>query len=97
MKGLFADITEGENTIAILQKIVTELKEKQIEVTNNLSLLRTEKLLSFKDIEIQMVLRGGLIEVPLTGSILDFNDAILVPRKEVEEINDIIIVRILSD
>lgn len=92
MKALFADITEGENTIAVFQKTITELKEKQMELTNSLAQLRSDKLLNFKDMEIQMVIRGGYVEVPLTGCMDDFKDAILVPRQEVEEINNIITV-----
>lgn len=45
------------------------------------------------DIQIQIVLRRGLVELPLTGDIKDFEDCILVPRKEIEDINSKIKVR----
>lgn len=45
------------------------------------------------DIQVQIVLRRGLVEIPLTGDIKDFEDAILVPRKEIEDVNNKIKVR----
>lgn len=91
MKALYTDITEGESTIAIFQKNVTEYKEKQTTLTEELENLRQKKLLIFQDLEVQLVLRGGIVELPLSGFISDFNEAILVSRTEVEEINSIII------
>lgn len=92
MKGLFVDISDGETTIALFQKIVSDLKEKHADMINEVTELRAKKLYETQNFQIQLVMRGGLVEVPLTGYLSDFRDAILVPRKEVEVINKLILV-----
>jgi cilia- and flagella-associated protein 43 len=41
---------------------------------------------------VQLVMKRGLIEIPLSGSFGDFNDSILIHRSDVDDINNIIIV-----
>lgn len=45
-----------------------------------------------ENIEIQLALRQAYVEIPTTGSLTDFDDAILVCRNVVEDINKIIVV-----
>lgn len=52
---------------------------------------RNKQLLASKNIAIQVVLKQGLVEVPQTGNISDFEDAVLVNRSQVETLNDVII------
>ncbi|CAH1968985.1 unnamed protein product [Acanthoscelides obtectus] len=80
-------MSDGEATLATLQRRVQFKKEKIARVNVDIAKLRAEYLNNMHNTQMQIVLRRGLVEVPLTGSIDDFNDAIFVPRKEIEEIN----------
>lgn len=48
--------------------------------------------LYFSVFQIQIVMKKGLVEIPTTGSVSDFDDAILINRTEVENINAVILV-----
>nr|CAH7727119.1 unnamed protein product [Callosobruchus chinensis] len=87
LRGGQMQISDGEATLATLQRRVHFKKEKIGKLNIEISKLRSEYLTNMHNIQMQIVLRRGLVEVPLSGSINDFNDAILVPRKEIEEIN----------
>jgi hypothetical protein len=78
---LFAFIKEVNNKrqqMQLLERQLLELKENR----DNDSINRT----------IQLIMRRGLIEVPLTGSFSDFHDSILIHRSDVDDINKIICV-----
>lgn len=95
MKAVNMEIQEGENTVSTFQRKLNEYKDTHSELLAKLQKIRTQRLNTVQNIEFQMVLRQGIIEMPLSGQISDFDDAILVPRKEVEEINTIILVKLL--
>lgn len=86
------DISEAEATIATLHKALAQRKELSHKLIDDLSNVRQEKLRQAENLEVQLVIKQGYVEVPLCGEISDFNDAILISRKDVEDINSVILV-----
>ena len=70
------EINTKKNTLLLLENRLDDLKNRQFEDSTN----RT----------IQIVLNRGLIEIPLTGRMSDFENCILIHRSDVAEINVII-------
>ncbi|KAJ1521273.1 hypothetical protein ONE63_002954 [Megalurothrips usitatus] len=87
---LALQIAEAENTVSIFQKRVKSLKEKDKELQGNLRAIQEEQLLFEHDVEIQLALKQGLVEIPITGSLEDYDNAILINRSDVAHINGII-------
>ncbi|XP_060535582.1 cilia- and flagella-associated protein 43 [Cylas formicarius] len=84
--------TDGEATIATFHKRVVTQREKIAKLNEDLEQTRADRLHLMHNKQVQVVLRRGLVEIPLTGDIFtDFSDAILVPRKEIEEVNNLIV------
>ncbi|KAK3911323.1 Cilia- and flagella-associated protein 43 [Frankliniella fusca] len=90
IKALALQIAEAENTVSIFQKSTKALKEKDKELQANLRAIQEEQLLFEHDVEVQITLPQGLVEIPQTGSLQDYESAILINRKEVAHINKII-------
>lgn len=67
-------------------------KEYGQKLLLELDQVRKDRLNFMHDMEIQLVLKQGIVEMPTTGSISDFDKTILVSRKDVETINKIILV-----
>lgn len=77
------------------QKYLNEKKEKNSKFTSDLQVSRIDNLQFIHDKKIQLVVKRGLVEVPLTGSMTDFENAVMVNRKEVEYVNGLIMVKIV--
>lgn len=86
------DQTEIENAIQILQRVMAQRKDANLKILADLDRLREDKRIFMQNKEIQIVIKQGLVEVKMTGAISDFENAIMVNRKEVENINAIILV-----
>ncbi|XP_019756358.2 cilia- and flagella-associated protein 43 [Dendroctonus ponderosae] len=85
-------ILEGEATIATFQKRVATQKEKTAILNTELDQTRADRLYLIHNKQMQLVLRRGLVEIPLTGDLFtDFSDAILVPKAEIEYVNNLIV------
>ncbi|KAJ8921824.1 hypothetical protein NQ315_008456 [Exocentrus adspersus] len=84
-------VADGEATLTMFQKRVVVNKETVVKLLAELQRTRTDYLYLMHNIQMQVVLRRGLVELPLTGDIADFQDAVLVPKKEIEEINKLIL------
>lgn len=80
-------IQDGEQAVITFQKRIANKKEKIVKLQNDLERLRGEYLHLIHNLQIQIVMRKGLVELPLSGDVKDFEDAILVPRSEIEQIN----------
>ncbi|KAK9882218.1 hypothetical protein WA026_019732 [Henosepilachna vigintioctopunctata] len=91
LKAAVADLAEAEASVAILQRRLLVKKDQNVKTMADLADIRTERLTRMKNSQMQIVLKQGYVEVPMHGNISDFKDAILVPRKEVEEINKLIL------
>ena len=84
---------DGEATIATFQKRVATKKEKIVLLNAELEKTRKDRLYLMHNKQVQVVLRRGLVEIPLSGDIFtDFTDAILVPKVEIEKVNKLIVV-----
>lgn len=87
------EITEAEATVSTFQRQLFRLREKGEKLNFDLDEVRTTRLQTFRDMEIQLVIKQGFVEIPTSGNIADFDDAIMVSRKDVDTINQIILVR----
>ncbi|XP_031334791.1 cilia- and flagella-associated protein 43 isoform X2 [Photinus pyralis] len=90
-RALQLDIQDAEYTISQSQKRLHQLKEDSQQLVLHLEEVRNKRMELFHNIEIQLVLKQGLVEIPLSGSITDFDNAVLVNRKDIETINRIIL------
>lgn len=87
------DIAEGESTILAYEKKLTIHKELSVKLNGDLQAIHLEKKSGWQNIEVQIILKGAMVEILLTGRLSDFDDAIMIYRKNVEDINTIIMVR----
>lgn len=78
--------------MAGLQKKLVAAKENHAKLLNSLTKIREQQIKDLQDIELQLVLQRGIVEVHMSGSIKDFEDAIMVSRADVDKINKIITV-----
>lgn len=86
-------VLEGEATVATFHKRVATQKEKIAALSAQLEETREQRLRLLHNKQIQLVLRRGLVEIPLNGDMInDFTDAILVPKAEIEHVNSLIVV-----
>ncbi|XP_076260442.1 cilia- and flagella-associated protein 43 [Rhynchophorus ferrugineus] len=85
-------IMDGEATISTFQKRMATEKEKIASLNQELEDTRAARLYLMHNRQVQVVLRRGLVEIPLTGDLFsDFDDAILIQRSEIEHVNNLII------
>lgn len=86
-------VLEGEATVGTFHKRVATQKEKIAALSAQLEETREQRLRLLHNKQIQLVLRRGLVEIPLNGDMInDFTDAILVPKAEIEHVNSLIVV-----
>lgn len=93
VKANLIEQTNIELSIQIYQKHLNEKKDRYSKLVNDLQTSRVEKLQFIHDKKIQLVVKRGLVEVPLTGFMNDFDNAVMVNRKEVEYVNGLIMVK----
>lgn len=86
------DITDGEQALAKIKARLVSKKAISNKLLDNISRIRQNKLKMEENIEVQIAIRRGLVEIPTSGCLGDFIDAILVCRNVVEDINKILVV-----
>ena len=91
------EVTESEATITTFQKTLAQYKETIRKQQEQFAKLQEDTIKESQDMELQIVLREGLVEVEMGGEIKDFDDAIMVARTDVEEINKLILVNTWHD
>ncbi|XP_045460970.1 cilia- and flagella-associated protein 43 [Harmonia axyridis] len=91
LKSATVSLAEAEATVAILQKRLYQKKDVNVRSMADLAQVRTDRLQRMRNVQMQIVLKQGYVEVPMHGNISDFQDAILISRKEVEDINALIL------
>ncbi|XP_022907276.2 cilia- and flagella-associated protein 43 isoform X1 [Onthophagus taurus] len=91
IRGTSLDIAEAESTVAAYQNMLLKKKEYGRQLQSDLATLRNDRLNAAENMELQLMIKQGYVELIQTGSISDFSDAILICRKDVEDINDIIL------
>ncbi|XP_050452544.1 cilia- and flagella-associated protein 43-like [Cataglyphis hispanica] len=85
------EITFAEQTIAVFENKIVACKSSVDLLTDRLKRMRDEHVLCELDSEVQLVLQRGQVELELEGERRDTVDAILVPRNEIEQVNEHII------
>ncbi|XP_063238725.1 CD109 antigen-like [Bacillus rossius redtenbacheri] len=90
VKSLGLEVAESEATVAGAQRRLAAAKEEISVLRAQLAAVRADKLHTVHNAQIQLVLEQGNVEVPITGKISDFDDAVLIDRSTVESINEVI-------
>lgn len=85
-------MTEADNTLSHLHKVFANKKDYLHKLNNDLAQIRTDKIKEAQDIELQLVLKQGFVEIPMSGEIADFENALMLSRKDIEDINRVILV-----
>lgn len=85
------EIAMVEQTIVIFEHKIDACKSSVDLLRTQLKKARDERVLREQDAEIQLVLKRGQVELELQGERRDTADAILVPRNEIEQVNEHII------
>jgi len=85
------EIAMVEQTIVIFEHKIDACKSSVDLLRTQLKKARDERMLREQDAEIQLVLKRGQVELELQGERRDTADAILVPRNEIEQVNEHII------
>lgn len=84
------EIAEAEATLQMFHLHHSRYKERGTQFLLRLEDVRHEKVQNLLNMELQLVMKQAYVELPRQGSLSDFEDAILVNRKVVEDINAII-------
>ncbi|KAJ8982465.1 hypothetical protein NQ317_000423 [Molorchus minor] len=80
-------IYDCDITVATFQKRLAKFKENLSKLFANLEEARAEYVNLIHNIQTQVVLRRGLVEIPLDGQLENFDSAMIILKKEVEDIN----------
>lgn len=85
------EMAEAEQTLSFYQKAMQSADN--VVACRRVCLENIEKSLMqcAEEMEIQLVLKMGQIEVPLQGCPSDYKNAVLVPRQELLRVNDCIL------
>lgn len=84
-------MAEAEQTLSFHQKAVRSADN--VAACKKADMSDTEKTLArlAEEVEVQLVVRMGQIEIPLQGFPADFANAVLVTREELLRVNDCIV------
>jgi cilia- and flagella-associated protein 43 len=92
IKSLGLQLADAEATLTAYTKEIINKRNHFQSLERSLVELKENRENDSINRYVQLVMKRGLIEIPLTGSFLDFNDSILIHRSDVDDINNIIIV-----
>ncbi|XP_046658844.1 cilia- and flagella-associated protein 43 isoform X2 [Homalodisca vitripennis] len=81
------ELKEAEYTLSVVTKQMKAARERASANVAELRAAREDKIRLSRDLQVQIVMKQGLVETPLTGHISDFEHAILINPKIVEKIN----------
>ncbi|XP_025074104.1 uncharacterized protein LOC105427324 [Pogonomyrmex barbatus] len=81
-------IAAVERTIAVFEGKIDVCRSSIVLLKDQLKKTRDERMMREQDAEIQLVLKRGQVELKLQGERRDAMDAVLVPRGEIERINE---------
>lgn len=82
------EISAIERTIAMFEGKIDACKSSEALLRDHLNAARDERMTSEQDAEVQLVLKRGQVELELRGERQDATDAVLVPRAEIERVNE---------
>jgi len=81
-------IAAVERTISVFEGKIDACKSSVVLLRDQLRTAREERIKCEQNAEIQLVLKKGQVELELHGERLDTADAVLVPRREIEKVNE---------
>ncbi|XP_058797736.1 cilia- and flagella-associated protein 43-like [Phymastichus coffea] len=81
------ELAETEQTYFHLQKLSSQIQSKIYFIKNRMEEEALKNFKSYKNSKIQLILKAGQIEIPLIGSIKDFEISIVVTYDELVQIN----------
>lgn len=87
------DITDGEQSLAKVRARLAARKATSNKILDNIARIKQKKLRMEENIEVQISIRRAFVEIQTSGRLADFDDAILICRNVVEDINKIIVVK----
>lgn len=90
LRAMQIELNYTETTISTFQRRLHLKKETRANLLEELNKLRQERLHLIHNKKIQMVIKSGFVEVPLSGKLDDFKDVLMVKRKEIENVNRMI-------
>ena len=93
IKSLGLQVAEAESTLLAFMKEISNKKQHLLTVERNLVETKENRENDLINRYVQIVMKRGLIEIPLSGNFSDFDDSILIHRSDVTDINKIILVR----
>lgn len=93
IKSLGLQLADAESSLLAFIKEINNKRQQMQGLERQLLELKEGRENDLINRTIQLVLRKGLIEIPLTGNFSDFNDCILIHRSDVADINKIILVK----
>ncbi|KZC03850.1 WD repeat-containing protein 96 [Dufourea novaeangliae] len=85
-----AEITDVESVIQRFKLRIDKSRSDIVEAKENLHEIRGQRSRAEIDLEVQLVLKMGQVEVNIGGDLEDMINAILVSRKEIETVNELI-------
>ncbi|XP_011695160.1 PREDICTED: cilia- and flagella-associated protein 43-like [Wasmannia auropunctata] len=82
------EIAAAERTIAVFESKINACKSSVALFKDRFRTTRDERITCEQDAEVQLVLKRGQVELELRGERRDAADAVLVPREEIERVNE---------
>ncbi|KYN21398.1 WD repeat-containing protein C10orf79 [Trachymyrmex cornetzi] len=82
------EIAAVERTISVFEGKINACKSNVTLLRDRLKTAREERMMREQDAEVQLVLKRGQVELELHGEWHDAADAVLVPREEIERVNE---------
>lgn len=86
------EIAAMERRIAVFESKIDTCKSSVTLLRDQLRTTRDVRVMHEQDAEIQLVLKRGQVELEMQGERRDAADAVLVPRMEIERVNEHILV-----
>lgn len=85
-----AEIMHAENVILEFEHRIDKCRSDATQARRDLDEARKHQLNSELDVELQLVLKMGQIEISLMGTMDDTENAVLVPKSEIDTVNEFI-------
>lgn len=90
LKSCEIQLADSEAALNAFQKEITSKRNSLSAIESKLQDLLNKKFEDSTNRNVQIVMKRGLIEVPISGKMTDFNNCILIHRTDVDDINVII-------
>lgn len=97
IKSLGLQLADAESTLLAFMREISNKRQHLQSVERQLVETKENRENDLLNRYVQIVMKRGLIEIPLSGSFPDFNDSILIHRSDVADINKIILVKFVKN